>query len=75
MNTDQVPLLALTVPLAVLAGLFIGSFLNVVIYRTPRGLSVSRPRSFCTKCDRQLQWWENVPVVSWVVLRGRCHSC
>ncbi|MBF6555291.1 MAG: prepilin peptidase [Acidimicrobiales bacterium] len=58
-----------------LAGLLVGSFLNVVVYRIPRGLSVSGPRSFCPTCNRQLTWWENVPVVSWVALRGRCRTC
>jgi leader peptidase (prepilin peptidase)/N-methyltransferase len=58
-----------------LFGLFIGSFLNVVVYRAPLGLSVSRPRSFCPTCDRQLEWWENIPLVSWLALRGRCHTC
>ncbi len=56
-------------------GLLVGSFLNVVIYRAPLGLSVSTPRSFCPTCDRTLAWWENVPVLSWVALRGRCHTC
>jgi len=60
---------------AALVGLFVGSFLNVVVYRAPLGLSVSAPRSFCPTCDRQLAWWENVPLVSWLVLRGRCHTC
>jgi leader peptidase (prepilin peptidase)/N-methyltransferase len=58
-----------------MVGLFVGSFLNVVVYRAPLGLSVSTPRSFCPTCDRQLAWWENVPVVSWLALRGRCHTC
>ncbi|MGO9030078.1 MAG: prepilin peptidase [Acidimicrobiales bacterium] len=58
-----------------LAGLFVGSFLNVVVYRTPRHLSISKPRSFCPTCQRQLTAWENVPVVSWVALRGRCRTC
>jgi leader peptidase (prepilin peptidase)/N-methyltransferase len=53
----------------------VGSFLNVVVYRAPLGLSVSTPRSFCPTCDRQLAWWENVPMVSWLALRGRCHTC
>jgi leader peptidase (prepilin peptidase)/N-methyltransferase len=74
MTSDGIPLLAITVPLAAIAGLLIGSFLNVVVYRTPRGLSVSTPRSFCPTCQRQLEWWENVPVLSWLALRGRCHS-
>ncbi len=65
----------LVVILAGIVGLFIGSFLNVVVYRAPLGLSVSSPRSFCPTCDRQLVWWENVPVVSWLALRGRCHTC
>jgi leader peptidase (prepilin peptidase)/N-methyltransferase len=65
----------LVVALAALFGLMVGSFLNVVVYRAPLGLSVSTPRSFCPTCDRQLAWWENVPVVSWLALRGRCHTC
>jgi leader peptidase (prepilin peptidase) / N-methyltransferase len=68
-------LLAVTIPLAGVVGLFVGSFLNVVVYRTPLGLSVAAPRSFCPTCDRQLLWWENVPVISWVALRGRCRTC
>jgi leader peptidase (prepilin peptidase)/N-methyltransferase len=56
-------------------GLLIGSFLNVVVYRSPLGLSVSTPRSFCPTCDRTLAWWENVPLLSWLALRGRCHTC
>lgn len=67
--------LALVVAVAALVGLFVGSFLNVVVYRAPLGLSVSTPRSFCPTCDRQLAWWENVPLVSWLALRGRCHTC
>lgn len=58
-----------------LVGLVVGSFLNVVVYRAPLGLSVSTPRSFCPTCDRQLEWWENVPLVSWLALHGRCHTC
>lgn len=65
----------LIVGLAVVIGLLVGSFLNVVVYRAPLGLSVSTPRSFCPTCDRQLAWWENVPVVSWLALRGHCHTC
>ena len=65
----------LVVLLSGVVGLLVGSFLNVVVYRAPLGLSVSSPRSFCPTCDRQLAWWENVPLVSWVALRGRCHTC
>lgn len=56
-------------------GLMVGSFLNVVVYRVPLGLSISTPRSFCPTCDRQLEWWENIPLASWLALRGRCHTC
>jgi leader peptidase (prepilin peptidase)/N-methyltransferase len=63
-------------PLAVgLIGLMIGSFLNVCIYRIPRNLSIVWPRSRCTACGHELSWYENLPVVSYVVLRGRCRSC
>ncbi len=75
MSSGAVPLLAITIPCAGIVGLFVGSFLNVVVYRTPLGLSVSRPRSFCPQCRRQLAWWENVPVASWLALRGRCRTC
>jgi leader peptidase (prepilin peptidase)/N-methyltransferase len=56
-------------------GLLIGSFLNVVIYRVPRGLSVVEPRSFCPHCDAPLLATDNIPLVSWVVLSGRCRRC
>jgi leader peptidase (prepilin peptidase)/N-methyltransferase len=65
-------------PLAIVAavtGLIIGSFLNVCIYRLPRGGSVAWPASRCTSCHRSLSWFENVPVVSWLLLRGRCRTC
>jgi leader peptidase (prepilin peptidase)/N-methyltransferase len=75
MTSENISLLFTTVVLSGVVGLFVGSFLNVVIYRTPLGLSVATPRSFCPTCDRQLLWWENVPVVSWLALRGRCHTC
>lgn len=56
-------------------GLTVGSFLNVVIYRLPRDQSVVSPRSRCPKCGHQLPWYENIPVFSWLVLRGRCSQC
>ena len=58
-----------------LLGLIIGSFLNVCIYRLPRGLSPVKPRSGCTKCGHMLAWYENVPILSYLVLRGRCRKC
>jgi Type II secretory pathway, prepilin signal peptidase PulO and related peptidases len=60
---------------AFLVGLCIGSFLNVCIARWPAELSVVRPRSRCPNCGHQLAWFENVPVVSWLVLRARCRCC
>jgi len=66
--------LALALALAALFGLVIGSFLNVVIYRVPAGISLLRP-SRCPACDAPVRPWQNVPVVSWLALRGRCASC
>ncbi len=60
---------------ALLIGLCIGSFLNVVIYRLPLGQSLVSPGSRCTKCDYQLRWYDNVPVLSWALLGGRCRQC
>jgi leader peptidase (prepilin peptidase) / N-methyltransferase len=58
-----------------LFGLVVGSFLNVCVYRLPRRESVVWPGSKCTSCLRSLLWFENVPVLSWLVLRGRCRTC
>jgi leader peptidase (prepilin peptidase) / N-methyltransferase len=56
-------------------GLMVGSFLNVVIHRVPAGQSVVKPRSRCPGCGTQLAERDNVPVVSWLLLRGRCRTC
>lgn len=56
-------------------GLAIGSFLNVVIHRVPNGASLTRPPSACPSCGHEIRWFDNVPVVSWLVLRGRCRDC
>ena len=58
-----------------LVGLALGSFLNVVIYRVPLGLSVVRPRSACPTCHAEVAPRDNVPVVSWLMLGGRCRRC
>ncbi len=58
-----------------LVGACFGSFLNVCISRWPDGLSVVRPRSRCPKCERQITAAENIPVFSWIALRGRCRGC
>ena len=67
-----------TLPAAVLALLFgavVGSFLNVVVHRLPRGESVVRPRSRCPGCGAAIRPYDNVPVLSWLWLRGRCRDC
>ena len=61
--------------LAGVFGLIVGSFLNVCIFRLPRDESLAWPGSRCTSCGRALSWFENVPVLSWVALRGRCRTC
>jgi len=61
--------------LAGILGAEVGSFLNVVIHRVPRDQSIVRPPSRCPKCDRRIRPWENVPVLAWLVLRGRCVGC
>ena len=63
------------VTLAGLLGLAVGSFLNVCIYRLPLEQSLAFPASHCTSCNRKLSWFENVPVLAWLVLRGRCRTC
>lgn len=61
--------------LAALFGLLFGSFLNVVISRLPAGGSIATPPSRCPACGHRLRAWENIPVVSWLALRGRCAAC
>jgi len=56
-------------------GLVLGSFLNVSIYRIPRDLSLWTPRSFCPECGKQIAWYDNVPLLSYFVLSGRCRNC
>jgi leader peptidase (prepilin peptidase)/N-methyltransferase len=64
------------VPVAmVLFGLVFGSFANVVIWRFPRGESVVSPGSHCPSCGHSIRWHDNIPVLSWFVLRGRCRDC
>ncbi len=58
----------------VLGALF-GSFGNVIIYRLPKGESVATPRSHCQKCKKQVAWYDNVPLLSWLILRGKCRNC
>ena len=71
-------MLALTVTLyflSALAGLAIGSFLNVVIYRLPKGTFFSKARSFCPKCGAPIKAYDNIPILSYIILRGKCRNC
>ena len=63
------------VALAFVVGAVVGSFLNVVIHRLPRGESLVHPRSRCPGCGKQIASYDNVPIISWLVLRGRCRHC
>jgi leader peptidase (prepilin peptidase)/N-methyltransferase len=68
----------MTALLAVFAGLLgaaVGSFLNVVVYRVPRGISLVHPPSSCPICETEIRPVDNIPIVSWLVLRGRCRAC
>jgi leader peptidase (prepilin peptidase)/N-methyltransferase len=64
------------ISLAFLAGLLIGSFLNVCVFRLPRDLSVMKPaRSFCPFCEETIAWYDNIPVLSYLLLRAKCRRC
>jgi leader peptidase (prepilin peptidase) / N-methyltransferase len=59
----------------ILFGLAVGSFLNVCIARLPRHESIVTPRSYCPRCERPIRWYDNIPLVSYLLLRGRCRDC
>ena len=61
--------------LVIALGLTVGSFVNVLIWRLPRHESIWKPRSHCPSCHNQLRWYHNIPVLAWLVLRGRCAFC
>ena len=66
---------AFSLVLTAVLGVCVGCFLNVCIYRVPRGQSLVSPPSRCPNCERRLRWYDNIPVLSWAVLRGRCSRC
>ncbi|MCX8032791.1 MAG: prepilin peptidase [Thermoleophilia bacterium] len=61
--------------LSAILGLVIGSFLNVVVYRLPLNRSIVTPRSSCPACGHPIRWYDNIPIASWVILKGRCRDC
>ena len=61
--------------LTIILGLVVGSFLNVLIYRVPLGKNIAFPASHCPNCKAQLRWYDNIPVLSWLMLGGRCRYC
>jgi leader peptidase (prepilin peptidase)/N-methyltransferase len=67
--------IAVTVVLAAVLGLLLGSFLNVVVYRVPIGKSIVLPPSACPNCEYEIKPWDNIPVLSWILLRGKCRNC
>lgn len=73
-SIDRIGPEGLAVVMAVF-GLLFGSFANVVIARVPEGLSVVHPPSKCPRCDHQIAWYDNIPIVSWVILGAKCRSC
>lgn len=74
MYTLQLPVIP-TAIIALILGLVLGSFYNVCIFRYLAGTSIVRPGSHCPACGHVLSWWENIPVLSFLLLRGKCHSC
>ncbi|MCP4293040.1 MAG: prepilin peptidase [bacterium] len=74
MNSALLPL-SFIIPAAAVLGACFGSFSNVLVYRLPRNLSVVGPRSFCPSCKKTVAWYDNIPLLSWFLLRGKCRYC
>lgn len=73
--TDPLIPLWFSITFAALFGAVIGSFLNVVVWRVPQGISIVRPGSACPTCTNTIAWYDNLPVLSYLALRGRCRHC
>ncbi len=65
----------MTIALSLVFGSVIGSFLNVCIYRIPQNIAIARPRSYCPKCSNPIRALDNIPIISFVMLKGRCRNC
>ncbi|MDP6821568.1 MAG: prepilin peptidase [Candidatus Marinimicrobia bacterium] len=65
----------MTIALSLVFGSVIGSFLNVCIYRIPQNIAISRPRSYCPKCSNPICALDNIPIISFIILKGRCRNC
>ena len=78
MNTEELDLQTLDALLYICSfviGSMVGSFLNVCVYRIPAGLSIVKPRSRCPKCEQMIAWYDNIPLVSWLLLGAKCRNC
>ena len=60
---------------SLLTGFVFGSFINVIVYRLPQNISIIKPRSSCPECNRIIPWQENIPILSWFLLKGKCSGC
>ncbi len=65
----------MTIALSLVFGSVIGSFLNVCIYRIPQNIAIARPRSYCPKCSKPIRALDNIPIISFIILKGRCRNC
>jgi leader peptidase (prepilin peptidase)/N-methyltransferase len=74
-RTILAPILWFATTVVAAFGFCVGSFLNVVVWRLPLGMSLSHPGSHCPKCGHAIRAWENIPILSWLLLRGRCSQC
>ncbi len=72
---DDVVLKVSIIVLTILVGLMVGSFLNVVIYRLPNDMSLVKPGSHCPKCNNPIKWYDNIPLLSYIFLGGKCRHC
>jgi len=72
---NSTPFAPYTAAIVFVFGMLTGSFVNVCIYRIPLGKSIVFPPSSCTKCSHSIKWYENIPVLSWLFLRGKCSGC